>query len=102
MTKTSLSVPKQQLVELLQEVNFGRIEGLRVRENEPVLDPPPRVIRSRKLGNLVGPRPERALANFELRQEILDLCDTLNELTNGTACIVVRHGLPFTIDVEAQ
>ena len=40
-TKTSLTPARRRLVELMQEVNFGRIERLKVRDWEPVLDPPP-------------------------------------------------------------
>jgi len=29
----------------MQEVNYGRIKGLQVRNGEPVFDPPPDVLR---------------------------------------------------------
>jgi hypothetical protein len=48
-------------------LNFGRIEGMRVKQGEPVWDPPPRVIREVRhpprsgwldeLGRLKGGRP---------------------------------------------
>lgn len=40
-TKASLTPARRRLLELMQEINFGRIEGLAVRGGEPVLDPPP-------------------------------------------------------------
>ena len=40
-TKQSLSPARRRLVELMQEVNFGRIEGLHVRDGEPILEQAP-------------------------------------------------------------
>ena len=47
------------MLELLQRLNFGRLEGLPVRGGEPVLVPPPRAIREYKFGGEKGPRPAR-------------------------------------------
>ena len=44
-TKGALSPARRRLVELMQEVNFGRIESLCVRDAEPLLEPAPRVLR---------------------------------------------------------
>ena len=39
--KSSLSPARQKLLRLMQSVNFGRIEQLRVSGGEPVFAPPP-------------------------------------------------------------
>ena len=57
-TKSSLSDSHRRLVELMQRLNFGRIQNLVVRDGEPVFDPAPKVIQKVKIGGENGPRPE--------------------------------------------
>ncbi|HRV31532.1 MAG TPA: hypothetical protein P5169_07450 [Kiritimatiellia bacterium] len=40
ITKSSLTPPQARLVELMQRLNFGRIEDLHVRNGEPQFTPP--------------------------------------------------------------
>ena len=49
--KSSLSNGRARLVELMQQLCFGRIENLTVRRGEPIFDPPPKVSREVKLGS---------------------------------------------------
>jgi len=99
-TKASLSRPRRRLLELMQQVNFGRIEGLTVRDGEPVLDPPPRVIREIKFGAENGPRPELGSDDFLLKAQVVELFAELDRLRNGTIdTIEVKHGLPFRMIV---
>ncbi|MCX5674887.1 MAG: hypothetical protein NTX87_07750 [Planctomycetota bacterium] len=99
--KRSLSPRRRALVELMQHINFGRVEGLVVRGGEPVFDPPPRVIRAVKMGGDNGGRPEMRLTNFELRQEVLELFEHIERLGDGVVrCIEVKHGLPFHMEIE--
>ena len=56
-SKASLSPPRRRLIELMQQINFGRIESLLVRNGEPAFDPAPVVIREVKFGGDNGPRP---------------------------------------------
>jgi hypothetical protein len=60
--KSSLSDPQRRLVELMQRLNFGRIEDLIIRGGEPVFDPAPKVIQKVKIGGENGPRPEVTMA----------------------------------------
>ena len=94
--KSSLSPPRQRLLELLQELNFGRIEGLRVRAGEPVLDPRPRVTREYKFGADNGPHREAGRFDCQLRNQVLDLMVLLDEVGDGTIAVLsIKHGLPF-------
>jgi hypothetical protein len=43
VTKAALTPARKRLIELMQEINYGRIESLMVRNGEPVFDPPPMV-----------------------------------------------------------
>lgn len=101
LKKQNLSVARQQLIELMQRINYGRIEGLPVRRGEPVLDPPPRIIREIKFSGENGPRPESAKADFALKAQVRDLFAQLEALGDGVIpCIEIQRGLPFRMTVE--
>lgn len=100
-TKTSLSPARRQLIELMQRINYGRIEGLSIRRGEPVLDPPPRIIREIKFGGENGPRPEVAKPDFTLKAQVRDLFAQMEALGDGVVpCIEVQRGLPFRMAIE--
>ncbi len=95
-TKEALHPNKKRLLELMQRINFGCIEGLVIREGNPVFRPSPQVIKEVKFGAENGPRPEVAKTDFELKKETLDLFIWLDSLRNGTIhTLEVKHGLPF-------
>jgi hypothetical protein len=101
MTKTGLSGPRLKLVELMQRLNFGRIEGLMVRNSEPTLDQAPRIVRDIKIGSENGPRPELARDDFALKSQVEELFDHLSELGDGSVLMIeVKHGLPFRLVIE--
>jgi len=101
ITKSTLSEPRVRLVELMQRVNFGRIEHLTVRDGEPMFDPPPRVIREIKFGGDNGPRPEAVKSDFTLKAQVRDLFVQLEALGDGVIpCIEIQRGLPFRMTVE--
>jgi hypothetical protein len=100
-TKSCLSHARVRLIELMQRINYGRIEALPVRRGEPVLDPPPRVIREVKFGGENGARPEVAKQDFILKAQVRDLFAQMEALGDGVIrCIDVKHGLPFKMTVE--
>ena len=90
-----LSGPRQTLVPLCQDVNYGFIQELSVRDSDPVFNPPPLVLLDVKLDSDNGPRPEADLADFELRHEFCRLMIQLDELINARIeRIEVRAGIP--------
>jgi hypothetical protein len=96
LTKAALSPARQRLVELMQLINFGRLEGLAVRNGSPVFDPPPRLIREVKFGADNGPRPERDAGDFLLKAQVVELVHQLDRLGDGTIEVLeIKHGLPF-------
>ena len=98
LAKTSLPEPRQRLVELMQSVNFGRIESLTVHGGHPTFDPPPRVVREIKIGGDNGPRAERSANNFLLKEQVIELFEHLDHLGNGTIEVLeIKHGLPFRL-----
>ncbi len=100
LSKAALSPARRRLVELLQQLNFGRVEGLSVLDGDPVFDPPPRVVREVKFGGENGPRPEAAAADFPLKSQLVELFQHFDEIGDGTIDVLeVKHGLPFRMVV---
>jgi len=100
-TKSSLSPQRRQLVEIMQGLNFGHIEGLHIRDGEPVLDPLPRIIREVKFGGENGPHPKASVEDFLLKSQVCEFFAQLDEMGDGTVIsLEVKHGLPFKMTVE--
>ncbi len=98
ISKSDLPEANSRLVELMQQLNFGRIEGLPVRGGRPVLDPPPRIIREIKIGGDNGPRPEALGYDFALKAQHVELFAHLADLGECTVVVLeVKHGLPFRL-----
>ena len=80
VSKQQLSNRRQALLELMQLVNFGRIERLTIKDGEPVFDPPPHVVREVKFGGENGPRPEAGAVNFLVKAQVLALFRQFDDL----------------------
>ena len=100
-TKSSLSSSRRHLVELMQRLNFGRIEDLIVRAGEPVFDPAPKVIQKVKIGGDNAPRPEFSCEDFLLKKQTIELLEAISNLVDGAVLTIdVKHGLPFGAEIE--
>ena len=101
ITKSALTPGRARLIELLQTLNFGRIEALTIRGGDPVFDPPPRIIQKIKMGADNAPRPEMGYADFRLKDGVIELLEVLARLKDGEIrSIEVRCGLPVSAEVE--
>lgn len=99
--KASLSPARRQLLELLQQINFGRLESLEVRDGQPVLSPRPLVVREHKFGGENGPRPELTSPDFALKQQVVELFEFFDEMQDGVIDVLeIKHGLPFRMVVR--
>ena len=99
--KSDLTPSRQRILELMQRMNFGRIEELHVLNGEPQFDPPPLAIREHKFARGDGPRPEAAKADFALKAEVVDLFAQLEAIGDGVITrLEFQHGLPFRMVVE--
>lgn len=97
----NLPESSKRLVRVMQAVNFGRIDGLVVREGQPVFDPPPRVLREIKLGGENDARQETGLGDFGLKRQVVELFDHLNRFGEGVLeTLEIKHGLPFRMTVR--
>lgn len=99
--KGGLSSSRRQLVELMQKINFGRLEGVRVRDAEPILEPLPGVVREIKFGGENGPRPEFQSGDFALKSQVVELFRTLDDLRAGVIDVLeIKYGLPFRMIIR--
>jgi hypothetical protein len=101
--KASLSPARRALLELFQRFNFGTLYALPVRGGEPVLDPPPRLVRQVKHAAENGPRPELHAPAFRLKQQWVELFALLDAIGDGVVeSIEFKNGIPFMTLVEAR
>jgi hypothetical protein len=85
----------------MQDVYFGRIEDLVVRNGEPVFDPSPRVVREIKIGGDNTIDPDRCGSDFLLKSQVRQFFLELLRLGDATIeRVEVKHGLPFRVIVE--
>lgn len=92
---------ERSLLDAMGVIEFGQIEFLRLRAGEPVLDPWPAVVRHLKFG--VEGRDPRSTStrDFDLKREVADLFEYTRNVEDGEVrALVVRHGLPFSMEVE--
>jgi len=100
---SQLSQARQVLVRLCQVVNFGEIQGIDVRNADPIFDPASVVVFDARLDKEELPRSEVHLADFELRGEVCRLLFFLDELKDGTIQrLEVRAGAPHRLVFESR
>jgi len=87
----------------MQEVRFGRIKGLDVRQGEPVMTPGPEVLRDVVFGkdNRLG--SGRRLGDFMLKHQVVEMLDVFErEPALRVKELVVQDGLPVRMTVESE
>jgi len=100
-TKSTLPAPARRLVETMQTVHFGTIEGLAIRDGQPLFDPAPVIVRHIKLGSADAPR-ERGV-DFDLKAPVIDLFRHFAEAGDALVrSLEIRHGLPVSVLLEEQ
>jgi hypothetical protein len=100
-TFSSLPAQHQRLVRLMQEIDFGRIENLQVRDGLPVFDPPPRAVTDLKFGAENGPHSQITNSEFALKQPVIELVAHMTRMGRGVVeLLLIRHGVPFSMSVE--
>lgn len=101
LSKQDLSSCRAWLLELMQDINFGRIEQMLIRNGDPVRDPRPVVVREVKFGGKNGPHPEFGANDFLLKQKVVELFAFFDRLQNGLIdAIEIQDGLPFRMIVR--
>ena len=102
-SKSSLPPARALLLERMQQLRYGTVEGLVIRDCDPVFDPPPRFVRDVKFGANTSSRVEPAEADFRLKDQVRELFEHFDELGNGTIrSLQVANGLPLLMKLEDQ
>jgi hypothetical protein len=95
---------QRRLVRVMAELGHGRIEGLIVHKGKPVFNPAPRIVREIKLSAPESrSRAQAAPPDYVLKQQVLQLLDTLQELGDGRVeSLVIADGLPIRVTMESR
>ena len=101
LQKSQLTPRQRQLVELMQDINFGRISDLPIKDGEPLFVADTLIEREIKFGGKNGPRPELEQNDFVLKQEVIVMLDHFAQITDGcVGCLEIKHGLPFLMRIR--
>ncbi len=100
VTKVSLTPARRRLVEVMQGIRYGRLEGLEVRDFEPVFEPPARAVRQIVFGKDNGPHTARNKDGFALKQSVAELFELFDrEQSLSIQELVINDGLPVRMTV---
>ena len=91
--KSTLSGARQELVVVMQQLNFGKIEGLLIVGGAPSFTPTTKITQEVKLGGEGSERKRQD--DFTLKRHLTDLFDQFDQLADQSVVTVeIRHGLP--------
>ena len=75
VTNVALTLARQRLVEVMQEIRYGRLEGLKVRDWEPVLGATLWVVRHFVFGRDNELHTARNRDGFALKKSVAEFFD---------------------------
>ena len=85
----------------MQQLGFGRFEFLRIENGELALDPWPTTVRGVKFGSEDPGTSRTPPDKFQLKRQVVELFEYVRAVDTGEIrCLEVRHGLPFSMEVE--
>ncbi len=103
VTMAALTPARKRLVELMQEINYGRIKGLHVQNGEPIFDPPPTVLRLFLFGKDNGPNESRGNDGFALKRKVAELFEVFDrERSLSIQELMIDNGLPIRMTVADE
>lgn len=99
----NLSLARRQLIHLMSEVGFGRLEAFPIRGGEPVLDERPRVVLELRVPAGGGTRKQPPTAGFAVKGAVGELLDQFTRIGDAwVEWIEVRDGLPVRVALVRQ
>ena len=99
MNRRSLHPFQLELLNLIEVLRFGRVEGLHVRGRKPWFDPAPNIVQEIRLCSDAEACVQERAANPKLKSEFERLFAQLERLGDGIVDIEVRHSIPFKLAV---
>jgi hypothetical protein len=101
--KRCLSPARQRLVELMQELWFGHIYNLVLRQGEPVMSPLPKYEKHIKFGSTNEPPATLPTEDYVLPHKIVQLLSEMDTHQNGTLSLLeVQAGLPYRTFIQTN
>jgi len=106
---SQLSTQRQRLVSQMSQMGFGRIEGLRVHQRQPLVVPvagaaaasPAGAGASARPGAAAWSAPQFRAADFVLKRSVVELMKVLDTVDDGVVDrIELRFGLPVYVRVD--
>jgi hypothetical protein len=99
---SDLTVAQRQLVEVMSQCQFGRVENLPIQAGEPVFGRGVNIVRVARLGGAVGGTHVPA-AKFELKKCVCDLFTELDQVGNGLVVrLEFRSGVPCLLEISSM
>ena len=97
----SLSPNLRHLFDRMWHLGFGTIRGLNIRAGDPLLDPPPLVIRTIRLADAGPPNQASAVSDFALKREQIAFQRQLAAIDAGVIDVIKVHdGLPVSFELH--
>jgi len=101
LKRPDLGESEHELIKLMGDLNFGRIERLRFRDGKPILQPLPRIIAAVKMTSENRKADSKIRTGTCLKQSLTDLFALMQRVGEGELLTIdVRHGLPFSVEIE--
>jgi hypothetical protein len=101
--KLELNYDRRNLLEKMQDLNFGQILNIQICDGEPRFTSMTQIERSIRFGRDNHFRPEMSLNDFILKDSVVELFETLDQMDNGLILkLEIKGGLPFGMVVEEQ
>jgi hypothetical protein len=101
LRRMDLLESERTLVELMEDLNFGRIERLQFRDGKPILQPLPRVIAAVKMADEECKTDSEIRTGSYLKHSLIELFMLMRRVGDGELLVIeVKHGLPFSIEIE--
>lgn len=99
-TKSVLSPARQRLVELMQEINYGRIKALQIRAGEPVLSSSVCIEEEIVFGKDNTSNVSWAKSDFALKKEVVELFQLFDRKQQfSIERLEIQDGLPRRMTV---
>jgi hypothetical protein len=98
-----LTAATRVLLQLMIDLQFGRIEGICVHNGTVVYNPLPTVVRTVKFGACDGRRASTSPEDLALKPQVVSLLDELASIKTGHVLrLEVRDGLPAFMEVAVD
>ena len=101
ISTSELRSSERAFVAAMHRLGFGRFEFLRIQTGELALDPWPTTVRGVKFASEDQSTSRTPPDEFELKRQVTELFEYVRAVDAGEIrCLEVRHGLPFSMEVE--